>query len=140
MQCDEKKQICLNYASNVPEWQLGLTLGGLADIGEAVSTLGKVQKAVAGDLAWTKNNPDSTYMGTYPIDRQLACKNAAEALGKAMYALEVILTQSSQFSTAKDLAYEAEAAYNVQHIALQSRCRVHGCQEVAYKHGENEHL
>lgn len=133
MQCDEKKQVCLNYASNVPEWQLGLTLGALADIGEAVSTLGKVQKAVAGDLAWSKNNPDSTY----PIDRQLACKNAAEALGKAMYALEVILAQSSPFTTAKDLAYEAEAAYTVQHTALQSRCRVHGCPEVAYKHGEN---
>lgn len=35
MQCDEKKQVCLNYASNVPEWQLGLTLGAIADIGEA---------------------------------------------------------------------------------------------------------
>lgn len=140
MQCDEKKQICLNYAINVPEWQLGLTLGALADIGESVSTLGKVQKAVAGDLSWSTNNPESTYMGTYPIDRQLACKNAAEALGKAMYALEVILTQSSPFTTAKDLAYEAEAAYTVQHTALQSRCRVHGCPEVAYKHGENEHL
>lgn len=140
MQCDEKKQTFLNYASNVPEWQLGLTLGALADIGEAVSTLGKVQKAVAGDLAWSTNNPESTYMGTYPIDRQIACKNAAEALGKAMYALEVILTQSSPFTTAKDLAYEAEAAYTVQHSALQSRCRVHGCPEVAYKHGENGDL
>lgn len=131
----KKKQICLNYASNVPEWQLGLTLGALADIGEAVSTLGKVQKAVAGDLAWTKNNPDCVYMGTLPTDRALACKNAAEALGKAMYALEVILTQSSLFSTAKDLAIVADATYNVQHMVLQSRCRVHGCPEVAYKHG-----
>lgn len=114
MHCDEKKQICLNYASNVPEWQLGLTLGALADIGEAVSTLGKVQKAVAGDLAWTKNNPDCVYMGTIPTDRALACKNAADALGKAMYALEVVLTQSSLFPTAKDLAIAADAAYNVQ--------------------------
>lgn len=112
MHCDEKKQICLNYASNVPEWQLGLTLGALADIGEAVSTLGKVQKAVAGDLAWTKNNPDCVYMGTIPTDRALACKNAADALGKAMYALEVVLTQSSLFPTAKDLAIAADAAYN----------------------------
>lgn len=94
MHCDEKKQICLNYASNVPEWQLGLTLGALADIGEAVSTL-----------------------------------------GKAMYALEVVLTQSSLFPTAKDLAIAADAAYNVQHLSLQNRCRVHGCPEVAYKHG-----
>lgn len=74
-------------------------------------------------------------MGTFPIDRQLACKNAAEALGKALYALEVVLTQSSLFGTAKDLAIMADAAYNVQHLTLQSRCRVHGCQEVAYEHG-----
>ena len=51
-----------------------------------------------------------------------------------MYALEVILTQSSLFPTAKDLAIAADAAYNVQHLSLQSRCRVHGCPEVAYKH------
>ena len=46
MQCDEKKQICLNYAANVPEWQMGLTLEALAALGEVSSTCGKVQKAV----------------------------------------------------------------------------------------------
>nr|DAI04569.1 MAG TPA: hypothetical protein [Caudoviricetes sp.] len=135
MHCDERKQICLNYAGNVPEWQLGLTLDALANIADAVSTLGKVQKAVAGDLAWIKNNPDSIYMGTIPIDRERACKAASDALGKAMYALEIVSMQSYPFSGTKDLATNAEVTYNTQHAALEDRCRRHGCPEVAYRHG-----
>lgn len=94
MQCDEKKQICLNYAANVPEWQMGLTLEALAALGEVSSTCGKVQKAVAGDMAWTKLHPDSEYLGTLPINRVKACNEAASALGKALWALEVLLAQS----------------------------------------------
>ena len=97
--------------------------------------MAKCRKQLPVALRGQKNNPDCVYTGTIPTDRALACKNAAEALGKAMYALEVILTQSSLFPTAKDLSIAADAAYNVQHLTLQSRCRVHGCPEVAYKHG-----
>ena len=136
MQCDEKKQICLNYASNVPEWQLDITLKSLADLGAAVGAIGKVQKAVAGDLAWLRQHPDSEYLGTIPIDRVRACQDAAETLGSAMYALENILNQSCQFGFAKDLAYMAEASYNTSHVALEDRCRKHGCPEVAYQHGK----
>lgn len=135
MQCDERKQICLNYATNVPEWQLGLTLEALAALGEASSACGKVQKAVAGDLAWTKLHPDSEYLGTVPINRVNACKNAALALGKALWALEVLLAQSDQFGFASGLALDAEAAYGSQHHVLEDMCRKHGCAEVAYKHG-----
>lgn len=107
MQCDEKKQICLNYAANVPEWQLDMALQAVADIGAACSDLGKVQKAVAG------------------------------ALGAALYALEVILAQSDQFGFAKGLAFTAEAAYNTSHAALKDRCRMHGWSEVTHHHGES---
>lgn len=136
MQCDEKKQICLNYASNVPEWQLDITLKSLADIGAAVCALGKVQKAVAGDLAWTKQHPNGKYMGTIPVDRVRACNDAAKSLGEAMYALETILVQSDQFGFAKSLTYAAEAAYDTSHVGLEDRCRKHGCPEVAYQHGK----
>lgn len=137
MQCDEKKQICLNYASNVPEWQLDITLKSLADLGAAVCAIGKVQTAVAGDLAWMKQHPDSEYLGTIPVGRVRACQEAAAFFGSAMYALENILAQSSQFGFAKDLAYMAEASYNTAHVALEDRCRKHGCPEVAYRHGKS---
>jgi hypothetical protein len=135
MQCSEKGKICLNYAFNVPEWQLDMTLDALAALGAAVSACGKVQKAVAGDLAWIKRHPNSMYMGTEPIDRARACNEAATALGRAVYALEVILCQSSQFGFAHDLARAAQTGYNVEHVALETRCREHGCEDVAYKHG-----
>lgn len=70
----------MNYATNVPEWQMGLTLEALAALGEVSSTCGKVQKAVAGDLAWTKIHPDSEYLGTLSINRVKACNEAASAL------------------------------------------------------------
>lgn len=135
MHCTEKGKICLNYASNVPEWTLDMTLDALADLGAAVSACGRVQKAVAGDLAWIKRHPDSMYMGTEPIDRVRACNEAAHALGRAVYALEVVLCQSSAFSYAHDLAYAAQTGYDHEHVALETRCRQHGCEEVAYKHG-----
>lgn len=135
MQCDERKQICLNYAANVPEWQMGLTLEALAALGEVSSTCGKVQKAVAGDMAWTKLHPDSEYLGTLPINRVNACKEAASALGKALWALEVLLAQSEQFGFAFGLALDTESAYGTQHDVLEDICRTHGCAEVAYNHG-----
>ena len=46
MQCDEKKEICLNYAANVPEWKLALILDALAKLGDASRCCGTVQKAV----------------------------------------------------------------------------------------------
>lgn len=119
MQCDERKQICLNYAANVPEWQMGLTLEALAALGEVSSTCGKVQKAVAGDMAWTKLHPDSEYLGTLPINRVNACKEAASALGKALWALEVLLAQSEQFGFAFGLALGTESAYGTQHDVLE---------------------
>lgn len=136
MQCDEKKQTCLNYASNVPEWTLDMALQAVADIGSTISALGKVQKAVAGDMAWLRAHPGEDYLGTIPIDRVKACNDAAGALGSALYALEVILAQSAQFGFAKGLAFTAEAAYNTSHAALKDRCRKHGCPEVAYQHGK----
>lgn len=135
MQCDERKQICLTYATNVPEWQMGLTLEALAALGEVSSTCGKVQKAVAGDLAWTKLHPDSEYLGTLAINRVKVCNEAASALGKALWALEVLLAQSEQFGFAFGLARGTESAYGTQHEVLEDRCRTHGCAEVAYNHG-----
>lgn len=137
MQCDEKKQICLNYAANVPEWQLDMALQAVADIGATISALGKVQKAVAGDMAWLRAHPGEDYLGTIPIDRVKACNDAARALGSALYALEVILTQSDQFGFAKGLAFTTEAAYNTSHAALKDRCRMHGWSEVTHHHGES---
>lgn len=135
MQCDEKKQICLNYATNVPEWQLDMALQAVADIGAACSDLGKVQKAVAGDMAWMRAHPGEDYLGTIPIDRVKACTDAAGALGAALYALEVILAQSDQFGFAKGMAFTAEAAYSAAHAALKNRCRMHGWSEVTHHHG-----
>lgn len=135
MQCDEKKQICLNYVTNVPEWQTALTLENLAAFGAAVRALGNLEKSIAGDLAWEKMNPDDPYLGTEPIDRVHACNEAAYAMGEALFALEMILAQSSQFGSAKNLASAAESAYSTKHAILEDRCRRHGCQEVAYHHG-----
>lgn len=137
MQCDEKKQICLNYATNVPEWQMDMALQAVADIGAACSDLGKVQKAFAGDMAWMRAHPGEDYLGTIPIDRVKACTDAAGALGAALYALEVILAQSDQFGFAKGMAFTAEAAYNASHAALKNRCRMHGWSEVTHHHGES---
>lgn len=137
---EEKKQICLNYAANVPEWQLALTLDALARLGDVSRYCGTVQKAVAGDLAWMKLHPDSEYIGTLPIDRVKACQEAARALGGALYALEIVLAQADSFSFAKDLAGGADATYNGAHVTLEEMCRKHGCSEAAYKHGQNEHL
>ena len=132
---DEKKQICLNYATNVPEWQLALTLDALARLGDASRYCGAVQKAVAGDLAWMKLHPDSEYIGTLPIDRVKSCQEAARALGGALYALEIVLAQADSFSFAKDLAGGADATYNGAHVDLEDMCRKHGCSEVVYKNG-----
>ena len=135
MQCDEIKQICLNYATNVPEWKLGLILDAVALLGDASSKCGKVQMAIAGDLAWMKLHPNSEYLGTIPIDRVQACIDAAYSLGKALYALEILLAQSDQFGFASRLAGDAEASYSTAHSVLKDLCRKHGCDEVAYKHG-----
>lgn len=135
MQCDDKKQICLNYATNVPEWQLGLSLEAFAALGEVSSACGKVQKAIAGDMAWLKLHPACDYVGTIPINRSQACQDAASALGRALYALEILLAQSNQFGFAYGLARDAEATYTTSHSDLEDMCRRHGCEEVAYKHG-----
>lgn len=135
MQCDEKKEICLNYAAGVPEWQLDMTLNALAALGKVAMACGKVIKAVAGDLAWTKRHPYASYTGTIPIDRTQACEDAAEAIGAAVFALEIVLSQSNQFGFARKLSKAVEAGYTTEHAALEDRCREHGCPEVAYIHG-----
>lgn len=86
-------------------------------------------------MAWKKLHPDSEYLGTLPINRVKACKEAASALGKALWALEVLLAQSEQFGFAFGLALGTESAYGTQHDVLEDICRRHGCAEVAYNHG-----
>ena len=68
------------------------------------------------------------------------CQEAARALGRAVYAVEIVLSQSDCFRLAKDLAYMAETAYNSSYAELESMCRKRGCKEVEYKHGQNDHL
>lgn len=65
MQCDEKKEICLNYAANVPEWKLSLILDALAKLGDASRCCGTVQKAVAGGQSYMRLHPDSEYAGEH---------------------------------------------------------------------------
>lgn len=135
MQCDEKSEICLNYMTSVPEWQTPLMMDAAAKLGAAMSACGKVQKAVLGDLAWSKLHPDSSFLGTMPIDRAKACQEAAGSLGAAVYALEILLAQSDLFGYAKQLAHSADTAYNIEHAELEKLCRKHGCREVGYPHG-----
>lgn len=135
MQCDEKGEICLNYMTSVPEWQTPLMLDAVAKLGAAMSACGTVQKAIVGDMAWSKMHPDSTYMGTIPIDRIKACEEAARTLGSAVYALEILLAQSDLFGYAKQLAHSADTAYNIEHAELEALCRKRGCREVGYSHG-----
>lgn len=140
MQCDEKKEICLNYAANVPEWKLALILDALAKLGDASRCCGTVQKAVAGGQSYMRLHPDSEYAGEDQADYVHICQEAPRALGRAVYAVEIVLSQSDCFRLAKDLAYMAETAYNSSYAELESMCRKRGCKEVEYKHGQNDHL
>lgn len=140
MQCDEKKEICLNYAANIPEWKLALILDALAKLGDASRCCGTVQKAVAGGQSYMRLHPDSEYAGEDQACYVHICQEAARALGRAVYAVEIVLSQSDCFWLAKDLAYMAETAYNSSYAELESMCREHGCKEVEYKHGQNDHL
>lgn len=140
MQCDEKKEICLNYAANVPEWKLALILDALAKLGDASRCCGTVQKAVAGEQSYMRLHPDREYTGADQADYVHICQEAARALGRAVYAVEIVLSQSECFGLTKDLAYSAEAAYSSAYAELESMCRKHGCREVEYKHGQNDHL
>lgn len=140
MQCDEKKEICLNYAANIPEWKLALILDALAKLGDASRCCGTVQKAVAGGQSYMRLHPDREYTGEDQADYVHICQEAARALGRAVYAVEIVLSQSDCFCPAKDLAYGAETAYNSSYAELESMCRKHGCKEVEYKHGQNDHL
>ena len=85
-------------------------------------------------------HPDSEYAGEDQADYVHICQEAARALGRAVYAVEIVLSQSDCFGLAKDLAYMAETAYNSSYAELESMCRKHGCKEVEYKHGQNDHL
>ena len=79
MQCDEKKEICLNYAANVPEWKLSLILDALAKLGDASRCCGTVQKAVAGGQSYMRLHPDSEYAGEDQADYVHICQEAARA-------------------------------------------------------------
>lgn len=85
-------------------------------------------------------HPDSEYAGEDQADYVHICQEAARALGRAVYAVEIVLSQSDCFGLAKDLAYMGETAYNSSYAELESMCRKHGCKEVEYKHGQNDHL
>lgn len=82
MQCDEKKEICLNYAANVPEWKLALILDALAKLGDASRCCGTVQKAVAGGQSYMRLHPDSEYAGEDQADYVHICQEAARALAQ----------------------------------------------------------
>lgn len=107
MQCDEKKEICLNYAANIPEWKLALILDALAKLGDASRCCGTVQKAVAGGQSYMRLHPDREYTGEDQADYVHICQEAARALGRAVYAVEIVLSQSECFGLTKDLAYSA---------------------------------
>lgn len=85
-------------------------------------------------------HPDREYMGEDQADYVHICQEAAGALGRAVYAVEIVLSQSECFGLTKDLAYSAETAYSSAYAELESMCRMHGCREVEYKHGQNDHL
>lgn len=135
MQCDEKRQICLNYASNVPEWTLALQL-------DAVSKLQKLQRCSAelsekftACLSYDKLHPNDIDYGEPPQYVTDSCYRLVDSMGDALAAAEMLLTLAEQFPFAAHLADRMETAYSVAQIDLESTCRRHGCPEVAYKHG-----
>lgn len=115
----------------MPEWKLALILDALAKLGDASRCCGTVQKAVAGGQSYMRLHPDSEYAGEDRADYVHICQEEVRALGRAVYAVEIVLSQSECFGMIKDLAYGAETAYNSSYAELESMCRKRGSQSAA---------
>lgn len=135
MQLKEKDEICLNYASNVPEWTLGIQQEAVSKLSRASQKLSNVAYLVTANIAYDQRHPDGFYYGSPSAGFTASCREAAQAVGEAVCALEELLSQADQFGSAKNIAAFADIAYNTSHVALEDRCRRHGCPEVAYQHG-----
>lgn len=136
MQLSEKNEICLNYASNVPEWTLDIQQRAVSKLAKASQKCSNVAYLVTSDIAYVQRHPGGIYYGMPPEGLTKSCQEAAQAVGEAVCALEELLSQADQFGFAKQLAAYADVAYNTEHVELENRCRVHGCPEVSYHHGK----
>lgn len=133
MVCDEKKQACLNYAANVPEWVLTDQLKAIQALSGCACQLTDIVQALTGGLVYDRYEHPYAGDNDRP-DYSQKLGAAGYLIGDAVCALEVLAAQSP-FSYAKTLVENAEAAYSTQHALLEERCRKHGMEEVAYHHG-----
>lgn len=135
MQCDEKRQICLNYAANVPEWSLALQLNAIKKLNRTAQMCNQLSAIIAGGLSYDRTHPGSYDRSEAPAGFSIICSDTAKALGEGVCAVEDISAQADLFGFTKQLAASAEIAYQTGQLELEDLCRKHGCTEVAYKHG-----
>ena len=77
MQCDEKKQICLNYATNVPEWQMDMALQAVADI--AGSCHAQILPQHSGAAAVIRHSNDGSDVTGIQLQTPQQCTQSGSA-------------------------------------------------------------
>lgn len=133
MTCDEKKQLCLNYAANVPEWILIDQLSAIQALTACASTLTDIVQALTDGMIYDRCYHPYAGDNDRP-DFSKEIEDAGYTVGRAVFALET-LSAESPFSFVQNPTSKAEASYITQHSQLEDRCRRHGMMEVAYQHG-----
>lgn len=133
MVCDEKKQACLNYAANVPEWVLTDQLKAIQALSGCACQLTDIVQALTAGMIYDRyEHPYDREEDRPDYSRQL--REAGYFIGKSVYALEVLASENP-FSYVRDPSMNAEASYRTEHALLEERCQKHGMEEAAYHHG-----
>lgn len=133
MVCDEKKQACLNYAANVPEWVLTDQLKAIQALSGCACQLTDIVQALTDGLVYDRyEHPYAGNNDRPDFSREL--RDAGYLVGKAVFALEVLGAQNP-FSNMMTPALNAESSYKAEHGLLAERCREHGMEEVKSYHG-----
>lgn len=147
MQNDETREICLNYAASVPEWNLALKHEAASELARCAAELMKVSQMMLASDAADRLHPDRFDYGLAPRGYASAISDAKYSLGDAAFALEIVIALARAGDVFPHIGFPREgsglrnvlagvtAAYGTKSAWLEDLCRRHGCEEVAYRHG-----
>lgn len=81
MQNDETREICLNYAASVPEWNLALKHEAASELAKCAAELMKVSQMMLASDAADRLHPDRFDYGLAPRGYAAAISDAKYSLG-----------------------------------------------------------
>lgn len=127
---DEAKRKCLNYAANVPEWNLALALDAVSRLNRTSEVCNALAKAITEEFSRPRLYPKNYYTEFgHPERVAQLIRDVPGAIGDALFSVELLTSLVDTFPRPEDMEHRVEFSYEISHKFLHDLCRDHGMKE-----------